>query len=381
MNQKLFLIFNGRFPSEKAASLFAAKSADAFVQEGYSVTLLVPNRKYLARDPYVAYGIFRTFEIVRLPSIDLFHRYIPANLAFWIGYLSFGREVNTYLKKHASQDSIIYSNELFPLWIARSFPNTFYELHDFPESKLAIFKRMAAAFRGIIVHNHWKQRELLRFLPEMRDRVLCELNAVAVDAFHLALSKKEARTKLRLPGDKKIVLYTGHLYGWKGVDTLAEAAALLPKEYLVILVGGTEKDIAIFTDRHGTAPLRIVGHRPHVEISLWQAAADVLVLPNTARERISALYTSPMKLFEYMASERPIVASDLPSVREIVSEQEVFFVLPDNAQALAVGIQKTIENDADAQTRAHSAYKAVMEHTWQKRASRIRAFIESRTHA
>jgi glycosyltransferase involved in cell wall biosynthesis len=54
---------------------------------------------------------------------------------------------------------------------------------------------------------------------------------------------------------------------------------------------------------------------------MWQKAADALVLPNTAKEDISKYYTSPMKLFEYMASRRPIVATNIPSITEIINEE------------------------------------------------------------
>ena len=65
--------------------------------------------------------------------------------------------------------------------------------------------------------------------------------------------------------------------------------------------------------------VRLVGYVPPGEVPLWLAAADVLALPNSAGEAISARYTSPLKLFEYMAAGRGIVASDLPSLREVLT--------------------------------------------------------------
>ena len=68
-------------------------------------------------------------------------------------------------------------------------------------------------------------------------------------------------------------MYTGHLYGWKGVDTLAQAVTKLPRECLVVFVGGTEKDIESFKGKYGNdSRVLIAGHKKHSEIPLWQKA-------------------------------------------------------------------------------------------------------------
>lgn len=74
-----------------------------------------------------------------------------------------------------------------------------------------------------------------------------------------------------------------------------------------------------------------------------------------------------------MASGKPIVVSDLPSIREVVSEQEAFLVEPDNPQALADGIAQALSS-LDASARAAAARAKVVEYTWDKRAERILAF-------
>ena len=86
----LFLIFHGRFPSEKAASLFAAKSAEAFAQEGLRVVLLVPRRfSRLIEDPYQYYHVKQNFKIVFLPTLDLLFLPIFKKFFFSLGFLFF----------------------------------------------------------------------------------------------------------------------------------------------------------------------------------------------------------------------------------------------------------------------------------------------------
>jgi glycosyltransferase involved in cell wall biosynthesis len=84
-----------------------------------------------------------------------------------------------------------------------------------------------------------------------------------------------------------------------------------------------------------------------------------------------------MKLFEYMASRVPIVASKIPSINEIVTEKNVFFAEADNPVSFAKIIQEVLVNESEARQRSEQAYLFVLMHTWSKRAQRIISFIES----
>jgi len=375
----LFLIFNGRFPSEKAASLFAAKNCEAFADEGLRVVLLAPRRLLrLSQDPYEYYHVKQNFKIVFLPTLDLLFLPIFKKFFFSIGFLFFSFSSAVYLKFKATKEDIIYSNESLPLWCASFFfKNTCYEMHDFPESKLSLFGMFLKRMRFVLVHNRWKMGRLREVFEIDPRKIMYEPNAVDVEGFDIAVNKDEARRDLALPLDKKIAMYTGHLYGWKGVDTLAQAAGNLTGEFLVVFVGGTEKDIESFKGKYGDDPcVFIAGHKKHSEIPLWQKAADVLVLPNTARKNISKYYTSPMKLFEYMASKRPIVATDIPSIREILNKTNAFIVSPDDPEAMAKGIIEAVQNDTKNKKIIQEAYSDVEFHTWSKRAKRTLGFLE-----
>lgn len=379
--KKLFLIFHGRYPSEKAASLFAAKSCEAFVEQGYCVTLLVPRRRSVVhRDSFSTYNIPENFTVKYLPTIDLF--FVPHlhMIAFLISLVAFSVSTTIYLVLKSKDKDIVYSNEHLPLILASFFrKNTFYEVHDMPERKKMFYRLLFCRLRGVIATNTWKQKKLIEMFQLTTKQVLCEPNGVDLREFQDQISKVEARAELKIASDARIVLYTGHLYSWKGVDTLAEAAAFLD-DVIVYCVGGTKDDIYRFKERYGTIKnLHIVGHRPHREISLWQKAADIAVLPNTGREDISVYYTSPMKLFEYMASGLPIVASDLPSITEILNKENAVLISPDDPNVLASAILSVFKNRDNAKKIAIRAMSDVEEHTWQKRAGRIMKFIQSQS--
>lgn len=376
---KLFLIFHGRYPSEKAASLFAAKSAEAFAQKGLEVIVIVPKRKgQIEQDSFYYYSVKRIFRIQYLPVVDFYSLLGGGKIAFWLSYLSFSFACKKFINKNSSLTDIIYSNEITPLALCSKIrKNCFYEMHDFPESKIGIFGKYLNKMRWILIHNRWKLEEakkLFLFVPH--SKYLYEPNAVDLKDFDIETNQETARTTLSLSLDKKIVVYTGHLYGWKGVDTLAKSAELLPDNYLVIFIGGTSADVDRFRDKYEKIKtVKIVGHVKHSEIPIWQKAADILVLPNTAKEKISAFYTSPMKLFEYMASGRPIVATDIPSIREILNESNSVIVEPDNPVKMRDGLVKVGESVDLADKIASRAFLDVRLHTWEKRAERIIKFI------
>jgi len=106
-------------------------------------------------------------------------------------------------------------------------------------------------------------------------------------------------------------------------------------------------------------------------------SADVLILPNSGKKDVSRYWTSPMKMFEYMASQRPIVASDLSSIGEVLSENNSILVEPDNPQALAEGIKKVLDDKELSQRISQQAYIDVKKYTWDKRAQKILDFVKN----
>lgn len=121
--------------------------------------------------------------------------------------------------------------------------------------------------------------------------------------------------------------------------------------------------------------IKILGRRPHHEIPLYLKAADVLVLPNSGKEDISRLYTSPMKLFEYMASMSPIVASRLPSICEILNDGNAVLVEPDRPEALASAVESVLGNELLVRAITKQALVDVEKYSWDRRAKMILEFI------
>lgn len=375
---RIISIFHGRFPSEKAAGLFAAQEADSFAKIGIETELIVPNRKGRERqNAHSYYGMSPDVKVTYLKTVDLYSTALK-KIAFYVSLCAFSAAVLLYLKRNSSKDDIVYSNETLPLiaasWAGR---NVVYAVHDFPEKKKWFYSYLIRRASGILVTNLWKKDKLISEFGISAEKMLVQPNAVDVEKFSISISQEEARTKLHLPQDVDIVVYTGHLYSWKGAHTLAEAASRLPDKMHVYFVGGTEDDIQRFRDMYGKREnIHFAGFRLHDEIPLWQKAADVLVLPNSGKEEISVHYTSPMKLFEYMASGTPIVASNLPSIRSIVDEDSAYFFTPDDPESLAHQLEIVLELGGGVSKKARNAAQDVMQYSWEERAGSMLSFIK-----
>jgi glycosyltransferase involved in cell wall biosynthesis len=386
---KILYIANVRLPTEKAHGIQIMNMCEAFGRQGADVNLIIPWRfNRIKDDPFEYYGAEKNFKITKIPSIDSVKL---GKIGFWIQSFSFAKIVLLYLFFSAIGGSafgrkkadIIYSRDELPLFILSFFKkNLFWEIHNsvFNFAVKIILKKC----KGIVAIS----RGLKDFYVEKgirTDKFLIAPDGVDVEKFKIQISKFKAREKLNLPPDKKIILYTGHLYEWKGAATLLEAARefQIPnsefQNIIFIFVGGTKKDEENFRQRAvGLNNVIIVGHRPHREIPYWLKAADVLILPNSAKEKISGLYTSPLKLFEYMASGVPIVASDLPSIREVLTHEEnAILITPDSPERLAEEIKNVLQNHDFTDKISKQAYSDVEKYTWEKRAEKILTFIKS----
>ncbi len=143
------------------------------------------------------------------------------------------------------------------------------------------------------------------------------------------------------------VTYAGHMYDYKGMPTVLAAARELPHVPFT-LVGGLPDDVERLQRRAKKMRLDNVtlhGRLAHAQVPplLWEASA--LLLPPSAREA-SKDWTSPVKLGEYLAAGPPIVASDIPALRDWVDERVVRWFEPDSPRSLADTIERAISESA-----------------------------------
>jgi glycosyltransferase involved in cell wall biosynthesis len=367
---KLIYLADIRLPTEKAHGIQIMKMCEAFAAEGLEVELIVPNRRnVISKDPFVFYSVRRNFKIRKIPSID-FNFLNFKHLQFFIQFISFlvSARIVLFFEKY----DILYGRDAF---YSNFFRNVSVEVHSIAKNFNYFYVKSLNRAKTILVLTSYIKDRLIKSGLNGK-RITIAPDAVDLKDFEQKSEKERARKEVGLPLDVKIILYTGHLYGWKGVNTLAESAKSFGKNELFVFVGGTAQDIDLFKKKYADVKnILVVGQKPHSEIPLYLASADVLVLPNSGKEDISRFYTSPMKLFEYMAAGKPIVASSLPSIREILNETNAIFFEPDNSSSLAGSIRKVLGDEGLGRRISFQSLDDVRKYTWENRAKNIIDFI------
>ncbi len=361
-------------PTEKAHGYQMAKMCEAFADSSVSVELIVPARhNHIKDDIFSYYHTKNNFTIRYIKFVDfLSWSWLNQKISFTLNILEF-LWLSLFLK--IDKQNIIYtrSPELAWLFGVRGY-KTFFECHQLPEKKSKLFGYFIKTIHGIVTITNGLKQDLVADYAFSADKILTAPDGVDLETFDIKITRQEARGQLDIPSDKKIILYTGHLYTWKGVDTLAEASKNLPDDFLIYAVGGDAKEIAAFTERNPNHKIMNIPAVPRTTVAIWLKAADFLILPNSAKEKISAKYTSPLKLFEFMASGTPIIASDLPSIREILDNDSCFFFCADRSQSLQLTIASSI-NDSKMQQKGAKGLERIKLYTWKKRCLSIIGFF------
>jgi glycosyltransferase involved in cell wall biosynthesis len=204
---------------------------------------------------------------------------------------------------------------------------------------------------------------------------------VAADGVDAILAQNARAVAL---GHDPVILYIGSLHAWKGVDVAIAAMRDVARGMLVI-VGGDEQTIAPLRARAAQEGVgervRFVGAVAPKQRFDWIAAATLCVLP-LSNATIAARYTSPLKLFEYLALGKPVVTTDLPAIREVVEHgKNAWLVACAEAGAFAAGINALLDDDARRSALGAAARVTGTERSWDARVRSIGEFMAMRVAA
>lgn len=391
---RLVYVVNARLPTEKAHGYQAVKMCQAFASRGLQVILLHPYRHQ--PDPVLArssvheyYGVVPTFQIRTLPNLDIVrgNSLFPRQLlsaVFFAHALVWG--LYAALEARKLKADLYYTRDS-PLayWLVRLGLPTVCEMHVAPRlGQRWVLQRVgrSPALRLVVALTPFIKERLVNMrFPSQKILVLPD--GVDLSRFEGLPSKGECRRTLELPQARFIVGYVGRfrtLEMEKGLPELVESMAHLSSvngsQPLLLCVGGPMEAVAAYMKlarRLGVPEerLKFVDHVTSSRVPRWIRACDVVVIPWPWTE-FSAYFTSPLKLFEYLAAGVPIVASDLPSLREILRHGEnAWLVEPGSPAALARGVQRLLEDQELAARLASQGLRDVQRYTWDRRAGNI----------
>ncbi len=381
-----------RFPLERANGIQTMETCHALAGRGHEVRLVVrPDTHVPARDPFDYYGLARSARLIvdRVPVSG-------PHLVRRVEYLAFaaGRAIG------AGRADIVMTRDLTVASLLLRLPARpplVYESHGYAPEVAAALPHLVSTAQPPSASKHARLARRESFVWRRADGYVTITNGLA--SAHNARFGGRPRVavvpdgaRLVPPGTRPpgtwppgtlapfTVAYAGHLYAWKGVDVLLDAVAHVP-DVRCLIVGGHEQEPDLARLRALASRLRIenrvtfTGLVPPSAVPDALGQADVLALPNPTSV-ISTHATSPLKLFEYMAAGKPIVASNLPAIREVLTdERTALLVTPGDPEALAAGIRR-LAADAGLRGRlAGAALAAVAEYSWDRRAERLEALF------
>jgi glycosyltransferase involved in cell wall biosynthesis len=378
----IFYPYPEQFTFNKAREIQTIHTCHAFARHGFNVVLGAAHKKGVTGDSVLEY--FRLPSLQNLKFVFL-PRYFQFSQDVIVSFQTlFLHRLKDYILKARARGEIdiIYTRHLkvaeFCLKQKFGIPLIF-ESHevfslgqvDSPEKFKRLFeqeKYVYSQIQGLVtISNHLK--DYLQGHFPIQCPILRASDGVDLDLFG-SLSRANV--------DKNLLIYTGSLFGWKGVDTIIKAMRYLPDQKLWIF-GGSPSEISekqILANKWKVSDRCLFkGYVTRTGLTEPLAKAFIGVLPNH-REEISERFTSPLKLFEYMAAGKVIVASDLPSIREILDDRKAYLCPPASPRSLAETVHSVYRDPKIAESRIAEAKVAAQNYSWDRRAMNIRSFLE-----
>jgi glycosyltransferase involved in cell wall biosynthesis len=391
--ERLDLIANARIPSLRAQSVQVLHVASAFARRLPHVRLLHARRHPqpqlpAGRELFEYYGVPAgpRPNVIALPCVDWIDR-VPTRLQYGparVQELTFARSAARAVRRETAR-AWVYSREAETALalVRHGAPDVFVEVHRVPGGRLRRrwLQEVCRRAAGLVAISGGVAEDLVE-LGARPSAVTVEHDGVALEHFGDVPPMEQARAELGLAANVPTVVYAGSLLPWKGVDVLLGAAERLPATRFVV-VGGDADGIAVLRSRHGElANVRFDGFRPPEEVRRYLAAADVAVVPNRSTPAISARYTSPLKVFEAMGAGTAVVASDLPSLRDILEHDRTgWLVAPDDPDSLARGLSIVLSDPNLRIKLVTHARKEVTRRSWDSRARRLIEWMGERSAA
>lgn len=339
--------------------------AEAFGQNGHDITVYAVQGPE-AGDPFVHYGLQRTFELRRVPLVGPRRRAAARALG--------GIVRGVY---GDARPDVVYSRQVrYLLGCAPLGVPLVFEAHTMPQQPARLLARRALFalpnFARLVCISASLAEDQLAAAPELDPAKVC----VAHDG---AIPMPASLEPLVWPGRPGAlqVGYVGGLYPGRGVDILLAIGAALPEVDVHIVGGRPEQVEALRAD--ATPNVYFHGFVPHADVNRFYPYLDVLTAPYKQRVSVHGgggdirRWMSPLKVFEYMATGKAIVMTDVPVLREVLTHGETAWLIPDADPARWVEAVSALADDTERRLRLGEASRALFEaeYTWRRRAERV----------
>lgn len=353
----------------------------------YILNLAEQFNNLLGQDYFMVIGGKLHEQLKNVALINLnFKSWQSAFLNFWLPYFFYFFWLPYFIfKKNLSSGVIFFSNDPYLLAHLIRLRKIFRFKYKICSDWHMLYDnwrdKYIAVNSDFLITTSIKLKNLLASKTKINpEKILVAYGGVDLDNYKI-IDKNETRKILNLPIDKNIVGYIGLFKTMgmeKGIITMIKSLVFLGENVSMVFVGGKKEEILEYeklAQENGVLDRCIFeGRKDFKEVVLYEQASDALVIPYPDKLHFR-LYGFPMKVYEYMASQRPIVYSRLELVEEVLPDCGYGFT-PEDPKDLAEKIKEAI-NAKDAGEKIKIAYEKVKNYTWQKKAKNIIEFIKS----
>ncbi len=365
---RIAAIATSKVPSTTANSIQAVKACHGLAQLGHEVCLYVPGERTTPWPKLAShYGLETPFSVTWLRSRKIWRRY-----DFALNAVENARAWNAW---------VIYTWTPQAAWLAqmRGLP-VILEMHDRPTGKLGpwLFRRWlkTPGRKRLLVITHALKDILERDYPAYMNGNSIQVapNAVDLERYTGLPEAAVARQQLGLP-DGVTAVYSGHFYAGRGIDLLVGLAKAFPQVHF-LWVGGRPEDVQDWKSRlseMGVGNVIMTGFIDQRRLPLYQAAGDVLLMPYEKQIAgssggNSADICSPMKMFDYLATGRAILSSDLPVLHEVLNERNAVFCQAEDPVSWEKALRSLLNDPTRRQALGDQARSYARMHSWRNRA-------------
>lgn len=370
---RILYVFPEPLPLNKARAIQVINTVHSLAQQGVEITLAYVPAGSGSPDPFLAYGLERPANVTLLPI----SRRLPWPLSLLTTHSGklfqwrLGRWLASRILQSGYPDAVLVRHVKLANFLIRRFPDLplVYEAHEvFTESAPASkADRLARQERQVLQG----ASKVIAITSQLANRLK---SRYGIDRFMEIIPSATSISVVNPEKDwaqsSRHIVYAGSLYGWKGAQDLVMAARWLPG-CRVTLLGGDEKSIAALRGMVSGegAEVEFLGHKSHREVQEFLGSACIAVLPN--RSGSVSDFTSPLKLFEYMAAGCAIVVSDLPVFREVLAEHEAAWFVEGSPESLASAIRDLVQDKEKLRLLGRAMAEKAKQFSWSARATRL----------
>ncbi|AKG21019.1 glycosyltransferase [Calothrix sp. 336/3] len=391
-NNYIFFI-NEEIPQPKAHLVQSTNAANGAANLGYTTVLTYPEK---GRETLKPINFIRPFHPQKAPEKLI--KYYNLHDKLQVAPLAMPWPIDYFPSKFTNSNTIA-TKYYFPFHMLGK--TKLVHSRDWNFIKAAIKNGIAAIYE----HHHHEDKQ---FEPEIVNNPLLQITVTVADTIRETMIQhgmppekviklhngfnrlfmdrhpqqaQEWRAKLLKNGREKLVVYAGALQQFKGIDILLDVALTMPQVQFVC-AGGNEMEVNHYqklAQEKQVDNMTFLGYVLHDGLPSLLQAADILAHPHCSGQ--AATFTSPLKLFDYFASGTPIIATEIPSLREFQNTPAIAaWCQPDNPQEFATALAQVLTTHPRKNEGYSESVEFVKQFSWETRASKILTYVDQKWH-